>query len=159
MNAPSTPASAFAPQSVKREARGPSPRSRDRWRPLIVLAALLLVAFGCARSGERCRFDVPAGRADATLMQFARQAGVEIVYDVDAVGKARTNAVLGEYSPSEALLRMLDGTGLIVERDLNTGAFAVINALRESTVPSASSGHHRPQGNRGEAGLSNSSGV
>ena len=125
--------------------------SRRRGKAIIGVSLLfvwiVLSSLGCARSGDRCRFDVPAGRADSTLMQFAKQANVEIIYDAEAVGKATTNAVLGEYSPSDALLRMIAGTGLVVERDENTGAFAVVNGAREAVGGdrSTSSGFDRAQ--------------
>ncbi|MDQ8205524.1 STN domain-containing protein [Pelagicoccus sp. SDUM812003] len=110
---------------------------RLRWRldriqrlgslALVILAGLL----GCARTQERHDFDLPAGRADLTLMQFAKQAKVEIIYDAEAVEGALTNAVSGSYSPSDALGKMLSGTGLTADRDAATGAFAVGRGLSE----------------------------
>lgn len=93
----------------------------------VVAVSLLAIAlFGCGGAGSRKRFDLPAGRADATLMQFAKQAEVEIIYEAEAVQGAQTNAVTGSYEPSEALGKMLLGTGLTIDRDERTGAFAVV---------------------------------
>lgn len=94
-------------------------------RFVVVFALLLGGAFGCFKAQDRRQFDLPAGRADLTLMQFAKQAEVEIVYDAKAVEGAQTNAVSGSYSPGDALRIMLNGTGLTVDRDGATGAFAV----------------------------------
>lgn len=104
----------------------------------MVFALLLGGAIGCFRAQDRRQFDLPAGRADLTLMQFAKQAKVEIVYDARAVEGAQTNAVSGSYSPGDALHIMLTGTGLTVDRDGVTGAFAVGRGEHGEGEPSPS---------------------
>lgn len=94
---------------------------------LLAVGFLAIALTGCGGPSARKEFDLPAGRADATLMQFAKQAGVEIIYEAEAVHGARTNAVAGKYEPSEALGEMLEGTGLTVDRDERTGAIAVVH--------------------------------
>ncbi len=70
-------------------------------------------------------FDVPSGDARPALRQFAQQAKQEIVFEVKDVAGITTRAVQGEMTPVEALDAMLANTGLVVSRDVKTGAFAV----------------------------------
>ncbi|MBI2250669.1 MAG: TonB-dependent receptor, partial [Brevundimonas diminuta] len=49
----------------------------------------------------------------------------ETLFAAEAVRGVRTAAVKGEFTPKEALDRMLDGTGLMVVQDEKTGALAV----------------------------------
>lgn len=107
----------------------PAPSSKLLYRvgrlglaTLFVLVALFPLT---AAEGARKAFDLPAGPASETLKAFARQAGREIVFSVDAIGSVTTNAVRGEFTPSEGIDAMLAGTGLVVTQDARTGAFAV----------------------------------
>lgn len=70
--------------------------------------------------------DIPAGAAALTLMDFAKQANVEIVFDAQGVSGVETNAVHGEYEPLAALSHMLEDTSLGVYYDKETGAYAII---------------------------------
>lgn len=94
------------------------------------LGRALLVAGGLAAvvavaQGPRREFRVPAGDAAATLAEFARQSGEQIVYLVDNVRGQRTRAVTGEFASFSALQRMLGDSGLIAMRDPATGAMTV----------------------------------
>ncbi|MGH8018321.1 MAG: TonB-dependent receptor plug domain-containing protein, partial [Opitutaceae bacterium] len=64
-----------------------------------------------AESAKR-RFDLPAEDAVVSLEIFAKQSGQEIVYSPDVVRGTRTNAVKGEFSPKDAVDRMLADTAL-----------------------------------------------
>lgn len=86
-------------------------------------------------------FDLPRGDAALTLKQFAG-AGLPIVYLVDRVRGATTNAVRGEFTPREALERMLAGSGLVATQDAATGAFVVSPERRAG--PPARSGEVGP---------------
>jgi iron complex outermembrane receptor protein len=81
-------------------------------------------ANGAAEAGKR-PFNLPRGDAAVTLKEFAAAAGMPIVYLVDRVRGAVTNAVSGELAPREALERMLEGSGLVAAQDTATGAFVV----------------------------------
>jgi outer membrane receptor protein involved in Fe transport len=85
-------------------------------------------AAGAAEAAKRV-FDLPRGDAAHTLKNFA-DAGVPIVYLVDQVRGATTNAVRGEFTPREALQRMLAGSGLEATQDAATGAFVVSRQRR-----------------------------
>jgi outer membrane receptor protein involved in Fe transport len=61
--------------------------------------------------GALRRFDIPAQRLPAALLEFARQAGVELVLPVAPLDQAVSAPVAGVYTPEEALERLLRGAG------------------------------------------------
>jgi iron complex outermembrane receptor protein len=81
----------------------------------ILFASLVLEVGGAERESAR-RFDIPAGVAPDTLDRFSEQSGEQIVYLVDKVRGARTNAVVGEQTSEVALEVLLAGSGLAVQR-------------------------------------------
>lgn len=95
--------------------------------------ALLAANAGAAESAKKT-FNVPAGNAEATLREFSKQAGVQIVFDVDKVSGVRTAVVQGDYEPREALSRMFVRTGLVAVQDEKTGSLTV---RREKPPPNA----------------------
>jgi outer membrane receptor protein involved in Fe transport len=90
----------------------------------LALCSSLLCIPGLAEETKKT-FDLPAGAADETLKNFAKQAGREIVFSAEAVGGTTTNAVRGEFTPREAIEAMLADTELVATQDAKTGAFAV----------------------------------
>jgi len=79
----------------------------------------------CEIAAQTRSFDVEAGSAGTTLRDFARQAKVSIVVDRQKVQGVQTDKVSGLLVPSHALERMLEGTPLVFDEDLKTGAFAI----------------------------------
>jgi iron complex outermembrane recepter protein len=79
-----------------------------------VLVSLLATACTAVQAwgAEVFHFDIPAGNAEETLPLIYPQSKFEILYKTEDVRGVRTNAVLGDFEPQEALRRMLDGTGL-----------------------------------------------
>jgi len=86
------------------------------------LCAILLSA--CAEKDERS-LDIPEGSATLTLKEFARQANVEILFDLQIVYGVETNAVKGNYEPGAALRIMLVDTSLEISFEKESGAYAV----------------------------------
>ncbi|HEY1110728.1 MAG TPA: TonB-dependent receptor plug domain-containing protein [Opitutaceae bacterium] len=93
----------------------------------IVCCALPAAGAAATAEGKRT-FNVPRGDAATTLSQFAGASGRQIVFMMEKVRGEQTNAVQGEYSPREALDRMLAGTALVALQDENTGGFLVRRA-------------------------------
>jgi iron complex outermembrane receptor protein len=58
------------------------------------------------------RFNVPAGPATASISEFGRQAGVQVLASERAVSGRRTAAVRGAMTVRDGLERLLLGTGL-----------------------------------------------
>jgi TonB-dependent receptor len=86
---------------------------------------------------EKRAFNLPRGDAAATLKQFSAAAGTPIVYLVDRVRGATTNAVSGEFTPRDALERMLAGSALEAAQDAATGALVVSRKRTAEATPPA----------------------
>lgn len=74
-------------------------------------------------AGPRVEFQIPAGHAPQTLREFYLQSRVRVLYLADTVKGAQTQAISGELEASDALARMLQGTGLSYEFD---GEYAAV---------------------------------
>ena len=98
-----------------------------RW--LLAVALLFLMTTACQLAAQTRSIDVEAGSASATLREFARQARVSVVMDREKVEGVQTNEVSGLLIPKQALERMLEGTPLVFNEDLETGAFAVTQSI------------------------------
>jgi len=105
--------------------------------PILLASCSVLVAvapLGAATVETKRSFDLPRGDAATTLRQFAASAGRSLVFVTDKVRGETTNAVRGEFTPREALERMLAGSALEAEQDAATGALVV---SRKRTVEAA----------------------
>ena len=107
----------------------------------VVVGAPTAVA---AETGKRT-FHLPRGDAAVTLKEFAGSAGAPIVYLVDRVRGATTNAVSGEFAAREALDRMLAGSGLEAAQDAATGAFVVSRKAPKGEVGPVSGPQPKPK--------------
>ena len=108
--------------------------------PLAVAALCGSVVAGATTTvpapAEKRAFNLPRGDAAVTLKQFAAAAGTPIVYLVDRVRGATTNAVTGDFAPRDALECMLAGSGLEAAQDAETGAFVVSRKRTAEAAPS-----------------------
>lgn len=75
---------------------------------------------------ESLELDIPEGYAASTLKVFAKQAGVEIIFDLQVVDGVRTNAVKGEYDSDSALRMMLENTYLEIGYDGGEEIYSVV---------------------------------
>jgi iron complex outermembrane receptor protein len=57
-------------------------------------------------------FDIPAGPADLSLRKFVLQAGLSVIYEPGRLKRFKTRALEGKYEPTEALQKLLEGSGL-----------------------------------------------
>ena len=108
------------------------PAARLFARALLACALFLPLALRAA-SDSKVTFDLAAGDAPSTLRQFSDRSGKEVLFAAEAVRGVRTNAVRGEFTPFEALGRMLAGTELVAVPDANSGALAV--SRRDGATP------------------------
>ena len=120
--------------------------------PLLTLAVLLAALFvsGGAGAAEQTAksFNLSAGTAAKALRRFTEQSGIPVLFGTETAAQVRTNAVQGEFTPTEAMARLLANTGLVVTANEKTGALTVSrdpNAQRAAPVaadsrPSAPSG-------------------
>ena len=77
-----------------------------------------------ASQAARVPFDIPAQPLASAVGAFGRQSGLQVTLSSTQAGATRTNAVIGSFTPAEALARMLAGTGV---RGSVRGTSAVIS--------------------------------
>lgn len=68
------------------------------------------------KAGEpaaKLRFDIEAGPLTAVLRKFSESTGIQFVYSTPLASGLASPGVSGELTPSDALGRLLNGTGLI----------------------------------------------
>jgi iron complex outermembrane receptor protein len=90
---------------------------------IALVATLVLLAADPANalSGSKSRFDIPAEDLGKALRDFAIQASCNISYDPASVEHLRAPAIKGEFTPPDAISRILGGTHLrAVNIDQNT---------------------------------------
>lgn len=61
---------------------------------------------------ESRRFDIPAGDLQSALLAFSQTVDLQLLYPAEMTAGLATQGVQGEYTPEEALRRLLDGTGM-----------------------------------------------
>ncbi|HWA25015.1 MAG TPA: TonB-dependent receptor plug domain-containing protein [Lacunisphaera sp.] len=91
----------------------------------VLLLGAALLSLGAAGPPVHRKFQLPGGDAAVTLKRFVRQSGEQVVYLVDSVRGVTTQAVQGEFTPRDALQRMLEGTPLAALEDARTGALTI----------------------------------
>lgn len=83
-------------------------------------------------------FDIPAGPASVALYELGHQAGMQINYDdYEAVKGIATTALKGDFTPQEALRRLLVGTGLVFKK-MPGGALMVYHPQQGGRNPAES---------------------
>lgn len=75
---------------------------------------------GPSRLDQETDFHIDSGPLEAALIQFSRQAAVQVVLAPDSTIHGVACAVHGRLAASEALDALLKGTGLIYARVGNT---------------------------------------
>ncbi len=72
-----------------------------------------LAQAGTPAAGQATRrFDIPSQPLSSALTQFGRQAGLQVAVDSTVVSGLRTDGLRGDYTPEQAIARLLAGTGL-----------------------------------------------
>lgn len=100
-----------------------------------ILAGLSMSAHAIA---DTQRIDIPAGNLLTALETLAKQANVDLVYQDAQVKGLQTGGVIGELSPHDAVVKLLQGTPLKVRRDEASGAILIM--VPASRPPATSSG-------------------
>ena len=118
---------------------------RKRW--IIRCLALALVGAQAHADGALRHFDIQAQAAASALNEFARQADVTLVFSSELVERHQTPAVRGDFTVTDGLKRLLDGTGLSFNQvSASTIAINVSHAAN-SRAPPTSDAASDPAGN------------
>src|ERR1700723_2053408 len=87
----------------------------SRWRLIFVLMRCLGLAAIAAQShadNAVRHFDIQTQTAASALNEFARQADITLVFSSTLVAKHQTVSIRGDYTVTDALRRLLAGSGL-----------------------------------------------
>jgi iron complex outermembrane receptor protein len=82
------------------------------------LAGALCALVVCAAAHAQTRdMNIPAGELKAALDAYASQTGVQLLYNADDIKGVSSPGAHGALTPEQALVALLDKTGLTVRRD------------------------------------------
>ncbi|HVW70032.1 MAG TPA: TonB-dependent receptor, partial [Steroidobacteraceae bacterium] len=103
----------------------------------LVLLAALCGGSAAWAAAPRVRFNLPAEAFPKAILEFYHQSKIEVLFLAnDSLRKIRTQPVSGELEPSEALERMLQGTGLTF--DFDSPNSVIIRQPRAVSAPPSS---------------------
>jgi len=86
-----------------------------RGRSLVLCAAMVCVATPSFAEQHRPAIAIAAQPLSQALAEFAEQTGLQVVYVSHVIGGRQSNGVEPGLAPSDALARLLEGTGLKFE--------------------------------------------
>lgn len=100
------------------------------------MAAIAAISVASPAYAQQARnFDIPAQSAAQSLPVFAKQAGIQILANGNAVRGKRTNAVRGNMSVERALRVLLSGTGLVTKKDPSSPGIITVVSAQQSASP------------------------
>lgn len=105
--------------------------ARSRLTAMLGAASAIAVvaASGAAYAQEQARnFDIPAQGLLPALLEYQRQSDIPVVVRAELVRDRQAPAVRGYLTPTEALDRLLSGSGLTVQRRAEGGLTLVAQA-------------------------------
>jgi outer membrane receptor protein involved in Fe transport len=107
-------------------------------RGTVLLAGAAAVGLACVvpaqAAGRAQRFDIPPQPAGPALREFARQAGLQVVFPYALVSRLRSPGLRGTYTPEEAAAVLAEGAGLTVTA---IGSRILSFTLRPAPAPAA----------------------
>jgi iron complex outermembrane recepter protein len=89
--------------------------SRRRRIAMMTLAAALaapVTVIAAPAPAAPVSLDIAGGQLSSALVQFARQSGLQLMFDASLVAGRRSAGLKARLPPEEALRRLLDGTGI-----------------------------------------------
>jgi hypothetical protein len=113
------------------------PRAFAAMRQLFRIGMLVVPLLACATESIKRAFNLPADTAEKTLKLYSQQSGRALIMGASEVRDIRTREVRGEFTPREALNRMLADTGLEAVEDPESGSLAVRKRARQNSRSSA----------------------
>ncbi|HVP86077.1 MAG TPA: TonB-dependent receptor [Rhizomicrobium sp.] len=79
-------------------------------------------------------FNIPGGDLKSALDAYSRQAGISLLYPVDEVKGIPTKGVQGDLTSTEALTKILNGTGFRMNRHGDSAVTIVRDPMKSSGV-------------------------
>jgi iron complex outermembrane recepter protein len=104
-------------------------RDRSTRCPMLVCLALIMVAAPLAIHADEAtlHFDIKAQSLSEALMEFGVQTGAIVMASSELTAGKTSKPVTGQLTRQEALIRLLQGTGLKSETNAN-GSILIVRA-------------------------------
>ncbi|WP_329656033.1 TonB-dependent receptor [Phenylobacterium sp.] len=132
---------------------------RNRLRLLTASALAIVCLFAQPAAAQpTVPVSIPAGSLESGLHALAAQTHQQLLYSVDLVAGRRIAALYGEYTPEDALQRLLAGSGIVATRAgpsaivLKTAGRAVPASTTPAPAPASAEDRSRERPFGGEAG-------
>jgi|TARA_B100001059_G_scaffold236159_1_gene285175 iron complex outermembrane receptor protein len=87
-------------------------KSQLHFSALALVFTLINTEVQASIKNDKMMFDIPRQRADLSLINFAEQADITLLFPLDKIQQLQTNNITGEYSIINALNSLLADTGL-----------------------------------------------
>ena len=94
-------------------------------RHRVSAAFFVFCAAVLATDAQAEKFNIPSGDLKSALGIYASRTGVDLVYLDDDVKGAKTKGAEGDFSQSDALSRILAGTGFVAHKQ-SSGAIDIL---------------------------------
>lgn len=132
---------ACAARNGRRHVGAPPTRRPRRGLALVAPVVALLLSAPASSQDNRPgadvqAYDIPAQQLDSALTRYAATSGVDFLLDEPQVANRRSSAVIGTFTPPQALHILLQGTGLVARFTSRTSA--VIMPVARAGEPIAS---------------------
>ena len=98
------------------------------------LAFLVAAIYGCSHSAFATDFDMPAQPMGSALASFAKQSGIQILFNPDELKGLHAPALRGNIETSVALERLLVGSGFAARRS-SEGSYVVLSEAKAKVLP------------------------
>jgi outer membrane receptor protein involved in Fe transport len=95
-----------------------------------------VVAIAPPAQAQAREYRIPAGGLKPALDAYARQSGLQVIYKVDEVRRARSAGARGSLSAEAALASILTNTGFRAQRQ-SSGAIAIVQGTPVTASPAA----------------------
>jgi TonB family protein len=106
----------------------------------LMLGARLSCAHAAAQEDAVARFDLPAQPLAGALAEFGRITGHSVLVAGSLTAAREAAAVQGEFTPRDALQRLLAGTGLLA-RYISANAFTLVPLHEAQAAPDSPDAH------------------
>jgi iron complex outermembrane recepter protein len=90
-----------------------------------IAASAVAMAIATSYAAEPRDFNIPPGELAPALESLAKETGLELIFQPEALKGIRTRGVTGNLSPQEAVARLIDGTRLIIRTNA-AGAMLIV---------------------------------
>jgi iron complex outermembrane receptor protein len=102
------------------------------FRPTLLISTCVLLLVSLAHAEN---FNIPRGDLDSALEAYMTQSGVTLVMSNEAVRGVKSPGVKGDLSSTDALVRILSGTGFVPSRN-PSGVVEIVRGARSSAASS-----------------------